>query len=450
MRIKQMVGLIAIALSMDSYAQDSILTLKECIDIGLSNNLQVKSAEQDVRQADVTRSENRSRLLPVIQAFGSFMDNVHRGTTVTDGAGISQLLGMDIPYMKNQGLQYATQGGIQAQLPLYDQTLYIGLGIADKMKEISLNSLGKAREDLVMQIAQLYYLAQTTQEQIRLVDKNIRSLVGLDSIAGAMRDNGMVLEVDVKRVSINLANLRVQRDNAQATYEQQLNLLRYVLDLPPEQPVKPEPLSEREGRLEHIVYSGLSPTLYELQAIDLQKQLAEKQRKQIRAGYLPTLTLVGNLSYANYTDRFRNYFHSHPSNKWYNTTYWGLQLNIPIFDRFTKRNAIRKADIGLDKLSIARENTQKQLETQYLNGLNDWENNKRTVATQRENYLLAEDVYNVAFDQYKEGVTSMSVLLQDEMSMSEAQNAFVGAVYKYLISELTLLKLTGQLDQLMK
>ena len=432
------------------YAQGGILSLKECIDIGLTNNLQIKSVEQDVRQADVTRSENRSRLLPVIQAFGSFIDNVHRGTTVTDGSGISQLLGMDVPYMKNQGLQYATQGGLQAQLPIYDQTLYIGLGIADKMKEISLNSLGKAREDLVMQIAQLYYLAQTTQEQIRLVNKNIRSLEGLDSISQAMRDNGMVLEVDVKRVSISLSNLRVQRDNALATYEQQLNLLRYVLDLPPKKSLYLEPLKDWEERLNHINYSGISQTLYELQAIDLQKQLAEKQRKQIRAGYLPTLTLVGNLSYANYTDRFRNYFHNHPSNKWYNTTYWGLQLNIPIFDRFSKRNAVRKADAGIEKLSIARESTQKQLETQYLNGLNDWENNKRSMATQRENYQLAEEVYNVALDQYKEGVTSMSVLLQDEMSMSEAQNAYISTVYKYLISELTLLKLTGQLDQLMK
>ena len=450
MKIKQMVCIITACLPVNMYAQGGILSLKECIDIGLTNNLQIKSVEQDVRQADVTRSENRSRLLPVIQAFGSFIDNVHRGTTVTDGSGISQLLGMDVPYMKNQGLQYATQGGLQAQLPIYDQTLYIGLGIADKMKEISLNSLGKAREDLVMQIAQLYYLAQTTQEQIRLVNKNIRSLEGLDSISQAMRDNGMVLEVDVKRVSISLSNLRVQRDNALATYEQQLNLLRYVLDLPPKKSLYLEPLKDWEERLNHINYSGISQTLYELQAIDLQKQLAEKQRKQIRAGYLPTLTLVGNLSYANYTDRFRNYFHNHPSNKWYNTTYWGLQLNIPIFDRFSKRNAVRKADAGIEKLSIARESTQKQLETQYLNGLNDWENNKRSMATQRENYQLAEEVYNVALDQYKEGVTSMSVLLQDEMSMSEAQNAYINTVYKYLISELTLLKLTGQLDQLMK
>ena len=195
------------------------MTLGQCIETGLEHNLQVRTVAQDLRLADVTRSENRSKLLPVIQAFGNFVDNVHRGTSVTDGSGISKLFGMDVPYMKNQGLQYTVQGGLQASMPLYDQTIYIGMRIADSMKELSQVALDKAREDLTVQIAQLYYLAQTTREQILLTEKNISSLESLDSITQALRDNGMVLAVDVKRVNINLANLRVARDNAQAVYE---------------------------------------------------------------------------------------------------------------------------------------------------------------------------------------------------------------------------------------
>ncbi len=446
MRHLLLIGVIALS----SAAHAQTMTLRQCIETGLERNLGVRAVAEDVKTADVTRSENRSKLLPVIQAFGNFVDNVHRGTSVTDGSGISKLLGMDVPYMKNQGLQYTVQGGLQGQMPLYDHTIYIGVKIADRMKELSLVSLEKAREDLTMQIAQLYYLAQTTHEQILLTEKNIRSLESLDSITHALRDNGVVLAVDVKRVNINLANLRVARDNAQAVYEQQLNLLRFTLDLAPETPLELEPLKSREGKLVHVQYNGVSPMRYELQQLNLQRQLTEQQKRQIKAGYLPTLSLVGNLSWANFTDRFHHYFHSHESNHWYSTTSWGLQLSVPIFDRNIKRNAIRKANIGLDKLALAHEMTEKQLQTQYLNGLNDWQNNRRTVETQMENYKLAEEVYSVAANQYREGVTSMSALLQDEMSMTQAQTAFVNAVYKYLVSELTLLKLTGQLDELTK
>ena len=49
--------------------------------------------------------------------------------------------------------------------------------------------------------------------------------------------------------------------------------------------------------------------------------------------------------------------------------------------------------------------------------------------------------------QYKEGVGTMTAVLQDEMRMSEAMNNYLTAYYKYKVANLSLLKLTGQLDQ---
>ena len=445
MKMKYMVCIGMVLVSIMAEAQT--LSLRECIEIGLERNLAVRQKAEDVRLADVTRSENRNKLLPVIQAFGSFTDNVHRGTTVTDGTGIGKLLGIDMQYSKTQGLQYVTQGGVQAQMPLYDQTLYIGLRIADRMKEISENSLSLAREQLIVEIARLYYLAQTTHEQISLLDGDIRALEALDSITHALRSEGMVLAVDVKRIGLTLNTMRVQRDNAQSSYEQQLNLMRYVLDLSPDKPLALQPVA---SDVASRTWSGLSSGLPELQGLDLQLALNDQQRRQVRYGYLPTLSLVGNLSWANFTDKFHHYFHDHPSNHWYNTTYWGLQLSVPIYDRGVKRNAIRRLDIQADKLRLSQESTQKQLQTQYLNGLCDYQNQQRTLRQQQANYQLAREVYDVTADQYREGVTSMTTLLQDDMNRSTARTAYIGALYNYLVSELTLLRLTGNLDVLTK
>ena len=71
-------------------------------------------------------------------------------------------------------------------------------------------------------------------------------------------------------------------------------------------------------------------------------------------------------------------------------------------------------------------------------------------AKQRDNYLLAEDIYKVTSDRYREGIASMTEVLQDEMSMSDAQNNYLTAHFNYQVSNLTILKLTGQLDRLMK
>ena len=88
------------------------------------------------------------------------------------------------------------------------------------------------------------------------------------------------------------------------------------------------------------------------------------------------------------------------------------------------------------------------MQTQYANAINDLANNRRNFNKQRENYQLAEDIYGVTVDRYREGIVSMVEVLQDEMSMSDAQNNYLTANYNFKISNLNVLKLTGQLGKL--
>ena len=83
-----------------------------------------------------------------------------------------------------------------------------------------------------------------------------------------------------------------------------------------------------------------------------------------------------------------------------------------------------------------------------MNATNDLMNNQRNYHKQKDNYILAEEVYTVTTERYKEGITSMVEVLQDEMRMSEAQNNYISAHYNYQVANLTLLKLTGRLDTL--
>ena len=448
MKLKSLLVMMFTIGAVECIAQSDTLTLKRCIEIGIENNLTLQQKQQDIHIAEIGQSENRHKLIPVIQGYANFVHNVERATSVTDGSNLSKLLGVDAPYMVGQGLDFQTTGGFQFSMPLYNQTLYTGIQIADKMKEISEASYEKAKEDLTVEISKLYYLAQTTAKQIELIRSNIGRMESLKSITSAFYDNDMALKVDVQRVDINLENLRTQLTNAEAMYEQQLNLLRYTLEFAPDTPIL---LSTLKGYIDYddsYLLSGLSPDLYELQLLNMQSEVLQKQKKMINQGYLPTLSLVGATQWTAFTDKFENYFHTHPTNKWYNHTYWGLQLNVPIFDGLAKRNKSRKVAAQYTQLQTTIADTEKKLQTQYQNSLNDWHNNIRNAERQRENYRLAESVYLVTSDQYKEGVASMSDLLQDEMRMTEAQNGYISALYKYMVSELSLLKLTGQLNRL--
>lgn len=416
------------------------LTLEECLRIGIENNLSLVGSRNELRKAKHLLSENRAKLLPQINAVAGFNDNFNPPVSVTDGSAYGN------PYNVTKTLQYNASAGLQLQMPLYNQTVYTAIDIARTMNELNRLSYEKAREDLVLQISKMYYLGQNTVEQLALIQENRVRLQELRGITQAFFDNGMAMEVDVKRVNINLENLQVQYDNAKSMLVQQLNLLKYVMDYPAEEEIALTPVNPEQ--VESVSLTGLRSDLYELQLLESQKKLTGQQKDLIRQGYLPSLSLTGSWMYSAYTDKARHWFHSGPSNHWYPSSGLGLTLRVPIFDGLDKRARIRKAQIDEENARLNYENMRKNMETQYLNATNDLMNNQRNFQKQKDNYLLAEEVYQVTTDRYREGIASMTEVLQDEMRMSEAQNNYLSAHYNYQVANLTLLKLTGQLDRL--
>lgn len=418
------------------------MALEDCLKIGIENNLSLQSKRKEIQKGRYGISENRARLLPQINGFANYNDNIDPPVSVTDGSAYGN------PYNVTHTLQYSANAGLQLQMPLYNQTLYTSISIARTMDEMNRLTYEKAREDLILQVCKMYYLGQVTAEQIALIKANITRLEELQNITQAFYDNGMAMEVDVKRVNINLENLKVQYDNAQAMLEQQLNLLKYIIDYPAEKQIALVPVNTET--ITPVALTGLSENLYELQLLQSQRQLAEQQKKMIGYGYIPSLNLTGNWMFSAYTDKAYHWFHSGPSGHWYRSYGLGLSLRVPIFDGLDKRYKTRKAVIDIENIKLAQENTRKNLQTQYLNATNDLMNNQRNFKKQKDNYLLAEDVYTVTMDRYREGITSMTEVLQDEMRMSEAQNNYISAHYNYRVTNLMLLKLTGQIESLVK
>lgn len=438
--MKQLVVIFTSLCALMPVGAQEVLTLEECLRLGIENNLSLESSRNEVRKGEHSLSENRAKLLPQINAVAGFNDNFNPPVSVTDGSAYGN------PYNVTKTLQYNASAGIQLQMPLYNQTVYTAMDITRTMNELNRLSYEKAREDLILQISKMYYLSQNTSEQLTLIKENISRLNELSNITQAFYDNGMAMEVDVKRVNINLENLRVQYDNAQSMLTQQLNLLKYVMDYPADKEIALTPVNTEN--ITSVSLTGLDNNQYELQLLQSKQKLAEQQRKMIGQGYIPSLSLTGSWMYSAYTDKAKSWFHSGPSNHWYQSSGIGLTLRIPIFDGLEKRAKMRKAKIEVENTRLSYENTLKNMQTQYLNATNELMNSQRNFTKQKDNYLLAEDVYQVTTDRYREGIASMTEVLQDEMRMSEAQNNYINAHYNYQVTNLTLLKLTGQLETL--
>lgn len=427
---------------MSSASAQKVMSLKECLTVGIENNLSLKSSRNQVTKGKHNISENRARLLPQINFAAGFNDNFTPPVSVTDGTAYGK------QYNVTKTLQYNSSASLQLQMPLYSQTALTAVEISKTLDNINQLSYEKAREDIIMQIAKLYYLIQNTTEQITIISDNLKRFEELKNFAQAFYDNQMALGVDLKRINVRIESTDVSLANAKAMLREQYNMLKYAMDYPADEDIQVE--VKRVDDIEMASQTGLNTNLYELQLMRTQEKLSEQQVKLAKDAYLPTLALTGNFTFTAYTDKFKNWFHSGESNHWYDSNGLGISLRVPVFDGFEKRSKIRKAKIDADNARIAYENTLKNLQTQYSNAINDQLNNERNYRKQRDNYRLAEDIYKVTMDRYREGVTSMVEVLQDEMSMSEAQNNYLTAHYNYEVSNLSVLKLTGRLNSLLE
>ena len=418
------------------------LTLGQCLNIGIENNLSLKIAKGEIVKGKHNISENRSRLLPQINFSASLNDNFDPPVSVTDGTAYGKT------YNVTKTLQYNSSAALALQMPLYSQTALTAISIAKTLDQLNQLSYEKAREDLMVQISKMYYLIQNTTEQISIVNDNIRRFKELRDITQAFYDNGMALEIDLKRINVKIETMDVQLANAKAMLSEQYNMLKYGMDYPAEEDIGVE--EKVVDKVDDAQLTGLNTNLYELQLLQKKRDMAELQKKMAKDGYLPTLALSANWAYTAYTDKFKNWFHSGESNHWYRSNGIGLQLRVPVFDGFEKRSKIRKAQVDIDNAKLSYENALKSMQTQYANAINDLANNQRNYVKQRDNYRLAEGIYGVTVDRYREGIVSMVEVLQDEMSMSDAQNNYLTAHYNYQVSNLAVLKLTGKLDELFK
>ncbi len=430
------------------YGQQGTLSLKECVETGIRNNLSLKNSRVDVMKSETSLTASRSRLLPTLAADFQMVDYLMKPANVTTGT----LLGNDFPddptWQKIQSMQYAMNAGIQLRLPLYNQTILAGMKVAKTVKSLSDLSYEKAVEDLTMQIGNVYYLAQASLEQKRLLEENIRRMEELCAITEELYKGGVALEVDLTRAQINLKSLTAQKDQYVTLYGQQLNLMRFLLDLPSETPIAVEPMPaevapERTG--------GVSESLPELRLLAAHRELIRRQTKAVRAGYVPSISLGGQLGAIGYQEKFRHFFHTNDAtHNWFGNTYLALSVHIPIFDGRDKRLKVRQFAYDYVQAQTAFEQRRQQMDKEYADASMQLRHNMQVFRTQQDNYRQAEEVYKLTEEKYKEGVASMTELLQDEMRLRNAQSACVQAQCQCSLARLTLLKLSGRLDELSK
>jgi len=423
------------------------LSLRQTVQIAVEENINIKTARIEKEKSQYKKAEAISAIIPKINMGANFQDNLMLPTTMLPGEIIGQS-GMTVPV--KMGSHFVTTASVSFHWVLYNQTTITAIQLAKKVTEINNLSIEKVSEELATEVAKLYFLMVITSQQKDLVEENIIRTKRIQDITKIMVDNGMGKQVDYDRVTINLENLYTQLNNIEAGLEQQHHLIKYMLNIPLEATLVLTDSSEMQ--LLHIPFDYKSDfsNHIDVRLLESQQEINRMNRKLVNSGYIPSLAFTGQYAVQGMRQEFKNYFNNSPENKWYGLSYIGLNLSIPVFDGLEKRSKSQQAKMDYHKTEALLYDKKEKFTVDYQNAINNHQNNKTNVERQRQNIALAERVYDETALRYREGLASMTNLLQDEMSLSSAQANYLTSLYNYKEAELRIMALNGEIRGLIE
>ena len=408
-----MIVLFAAMLSQPTMAQSKQWTLRECCDYAVTHNITIKQRQNQCRQQELQLSTAKNQRLPDLSGSVGQNFSFGRGLTAdntysnTNTSSTSFSLGTSVP-------------------------LFTGFQIPNQIKLNQLNleaataDLEKAKDDIRMQVAQAYVqilynieIADVAHRQVAIDSMQVARLQ-------ALVDNGKASGAELSQQQASLANSRftaIQADNNQRLA---MLTLTQLLELPsPDgfavvQPELSSASSSSEIPSPDAIYADALGMKPEIMAQQLRLRATDHSIKIAQAGYMPTLSLSGGLGSNFYTT---SKFESDPFGTQLKNNfsqYIGLNLNIPIFNRFQTRNNVRNARIEQENQQLALDNTKKtlykEIQQVYYNALNAEQKERSS----KEAVRSSNDAFTLMQAKYENGKANIT-------EFNEAKNAYLRA-----------------------
>ena len=408
-------------------AQDKLWTLRECCDYAVEHNISIKQQENACRQQELQLSTAKNSRLPDLSASASQNFSFGRGLTAentysnTNTSSTSFSLGTSVP-------------------------VFTGFQIPNQIKLSQLNleaataDLDKAKDDIRMQVAQAYVqilydmeIADVANRQIAIDSAQVVRLQ-------AFVDNGKASEAELSQQKATLANSRLTATQTDNNTRLAILALTQLLELPTPDGfaiVRPD-VSGFSG-LSGV--SGLTPDAIYAEALGIKPEIAAQQLrlkgtehsiKIAQAANLPSLSLSGGIGTNYYTTSgFKSDgFSTQLKNNF--SQYIGLNLSIPIFNRFQTRNNIRNARIEQENQQLQLDNTKKtlykEIQQVYYNALNALSKEKSS----EEALQSTKDAFLLMQAKYENGKATITEFNEAKNTYLKSESDLVQARYENL------------------
>jgi outer membrane protein TolC len=416
--------------------QDTLL-LSEAVVLAIENNHSIQIADLERQKTVFQEKENKSQLLPQVEAYSTFSYYYAIPKMVIPGEIFGQQGNIPVEF----GTKYDWNSGLKFSQLIYSQGYFTSLRLISEMIELHEINVQQKKEEVAFQVSQLYYLCQTTNKQLDEMDSTLANMQNLKAIVELQKANDMARQADVERLEIDINQVKIERQKLAEQLAEQNNLLKLLTGQSIDKELLlSQSISSNDKEID-IVKKDHRRT--ELQLLEQQKEAAALQISMEKQEYLPTLTAFGQHYYQGMRDEFD--FFDGGDDRFFKSGIVGLQLNIPIFDGFARRNRIKMQETELRKLQTQVAQTELLDAKEKREAWQSYENSQQELAILNDNIKSAEKIYQANLLGYRQQLVSLTDLILSEKQLIGNRIKYYSTVYKVKSAKLKLKKLYGSL-----
>jgi len=417
------------------------VTLDECIRLSLKNNLQMVNGEIDIKSVNSRIKEAKSGLLPSVDITGQYQYYLSMPKMLVPAEFFGGKAGeyAEVAF----GSEQTSSASLQVTQVLYNQKVFIGLKAAKTAKNMTELQVSKTKEDLIYNVSAVYYNLQVVQENLNMIDTNIVRLEKLLNTSKILQANEIISRTNLKRLQINYDNLKNERNNLQLVGAKAYNLLKYLLGVQLSEPIVVaafEPVEASEA-----MSKGNVENRTDVKLVREQISLAELDKKAAIADYYPTLAGVFNYGVTgnyNKVSPFKSI-----NDNWIKSSYIALQLKIPVFSGLSRYNQVKQKNFAVQKAQNNYELLRQSAEKEMSDAVNNLMSSNNSFDNAKRSLELAQDVFKSSDTEYRNGLISLSDILQIQNELTTARNNYSTALINLRLAEIELKKANGSLSK---
>jgi outer membrane protein TolC len=414
-------------------------TLEQALEFAYENNYDILSSYKDIEAAEKQVKEYMAIGFPQVNASVNYTDYIALPTMIIPPG----TFGPDDPGSEVRfGTKYNVNAEANATQLIFDGKYIVGVQASRTLLEKTEQQFIKNKLDMYEAVSAAYYRVLVAEGTMAILDSTMSYMQDMLYETRITYEAGFAEETDVDQLQLIVSDLEANIILTETQVQIAYAYLNFLCGLKIDDQILVA--DDLDDLLAQINYSALlnDPFNYEnnidYRLLKTQQHIAQLQLRLEKSEYLPSLAAFISVG----TQAQRNSFNFvDPQERWYGSSFWGVEMSIPIWSSGIRSARVQQARINIDKLNIADEQLKTGLTIQVRTAQSEFNNAYLIMQNKSLAMNTAEKILRITSEKYKEGISTSLDLLQANNQFLTNTSDYIIAMQEVLIKKLALEKL---------